>query len=404
VVTDIQVRNLIVPGKHRIEKGLHLQVHQARSGQISRSWLVRYSAAGGKERWQGLGAYPETTLAKARAKAAEIRELARLGRDPLAETRQARAEAARSVKVSLVTFKDAALAFIAAHEPEWRNEKHRAQWRSTLAKYAFPLIGAKPVAEVDVQAVTSILDPIWSGKPETASRLRGRIENILDWATVRGMRTGDNPARWRGHLQMAYPSKNKIRTIRHHSAVKLGEAPSLWRALKERTGSGADALRFLILTACRSGEVRLATWSEIDFATQVWTVPAERMKAGRSHRVPLTQEAIDILVQRRDDFGAPEQGFVFPSDLIKGAALSDMTLSAVLRRLGRNDLTVHGFRSTFRDWAAELTDHSRELAEAALAHVVGDATERAYRRGDVLDKRRRLMEDWAAFLTAGEGE
>lgn len=403
MITDAQIRQLETTGKHRSGDGLYLEIHARRSGGVTKSWTVRYAVGAGKYRWKGLGRYPEVSLARAKAMAAEIRESARSGRDPLAERDARRAEAAQAT-ASRMTFRKAAEGYLAAHESQWRNDKHRSQWRNTLETYAFPVIGETPVADIDSAAITAILDPIWLRVPETASRIRGRLENILDWAAVRGLRQGENPARWKGKLAMAYPSKNKVRTVRHHCAASVEEAPTLWGALSSRKGAGTDALRFLILTAARSGEVRLARWSEIDSKKGIWTIPAERMKAKRPHRVPLTQEALSILQHRSTMFGGAPDGLVFASDQIAGAALSDMTLKAVLRRIGRGELTVHGFRSTFRDWCGDRTHYPRELAEEALAHVVGSATERAYRRSDGLEKRRPIMADWAAFLTGTTSE
>jgi integrase len=403
VLSDLQIRKLSKVGKHRCGDGLHLEIHARKAGGVTKSWSVRYTVGAGKERWMGLGPYPEVSLARARTLAADVRSKARDGVDPLAErdrARQAeRAQAAEQARRA-TTFEQAALAYIAAHEAQWRNDKHRAQWRSTLASYAFPIFGARPVADIDIDAITAMLDPIWSAKPETASRLRGRVENILDWATVRGLRQGENPARWRGHLQKVFPAKRKVRAVRHHAAAGVDNMAELWAALSTRSGAGAAALRFTILTAARSGEVRGARWREFDRKAGIWTIPAERMKALRPHRVPLSARALSELADRALVWDGDPNALVFESDLREKAPLSDMTLAAVLKRMGRPDLTVHGFRSTFRDWAADHTDFAREVIEAALAHAVGDATERAYRRGDALDKRQALMTAWAEFVAA----
>jgi integrase len=365
--------------------------------------VLRFTVADGRQREAGLGAFPEVSLSEAREKAAELRKRAKSGADPLAEREQAkRQQAAEAARV--MTFKAAVDAYIAAHEASWKNPKHRQQWRNTLDAYAYPVIGAVAVADVDQAMVMAILDPIWRDKTETASRLRGRLEAVLDWATVRGYRKGENPARWRGHLQKALPARGKAQRVKHHAAIPFEAMPGFWQALQARAGAGADCLAFAILTLPRSGEARGATWGEIDMAEAVWTIPGERMKAGSVHRIPLSDEALVILEKRRKLAGDPGAGdLVFPSDMRKGAALSDMTLTALMRRMGYAE-TVHGFRSTFRTWADERTGHAYEVKEAALAHAVGDATVRAYARGDLFDRRRRLMADWARYVTTPVAE
>ncbi|WP_298428371.1 site-specific integrase, partial [Rhodoblastus sp.] len=276
-----------------------------------------------------------------------------------------------------------------------RNPKHGAQWTATLETYAYPIFGDSPVAAIDVDQVMKALDPIWATKSETASRIRGRIESILDWATVRGYRQGDNPARWRGNLDHLLPAKGKVAKVEHFAALPYKETAPFMRDLRAREGNGARALEFAILTAARSGEVRGATWGEVDFAEKLWTLPAGRMKAGREHRSPLSDAALAILNAVKPAEAAPDS-LIFPGTK-SGSALSDMSLTAVLRRMGHDSLTVHGFRSAFRDWCAEETHFPREVAEAALAHVLKDKTEAAYRRGDALAKRRELMAAWAAY-------
>jgi integrase len=292
--------------------------------------------------------------------------------------------------------------YIAAHEASWRNAKHKYQWRQSLSAYAYPAIGGMDVAAIGMQDVLRALQPIWATKTETASRVRGRIEIILAYATVSGWRIGSNPATWRGNLAMVLPAPDKVSPVEHHAALPWQEMPAFWTALRERTGTGALCLQFTILTAARSGEARGARWNEIDLAGSVWTIPAGRMKGGRQHRVPLSDAAASVLRLAAD--GRAEQASPAASSLIfpglkREQPMSDMTLGAVLKRLGRTDLTPHGFRSSFRDWAAESTDTPNHVVEQALAHAIGNSVEAAYRRGDLFDKRRRLMAEWAAFST-----
>ena len=384
-LTDRTVRTAL-PGRHGDDavRGLMLVVQPGGS----RSWMLRYQM-GGRRRDMGLGPYPEITLARAREKAMEARRLVKEGRDPLAERSRGTA----------LTFKAAAEALIESKRPGWRNAKHAAQWGSTLETYAYPVLGRLDVKGVDTQAVLDVLRPIWTTKPETASRVRQRIEAVLDYAAAVGARTGDNPARWRGHLDNLLAKPSKVKRVEHHAALDWREAPAFMAELARREGIAAKALAFAILTAARSGEVRGMTWREVDRGAAVWTVPASRIKAGKEHRVPLTAAALALLGEP----GEPEAP-VFPSPMRGEAPLSDRTLTAVLRRMGRGELTAHGFRSTFRDWAGETTAHAREVIEAALAHRLQDKAEAAYARGDLFAKRRRLMEDWAAFLDAPAAE
>lgn len=366
--------------------GLALQVTSAGA----KSWILRM-VVGGKRREMGLGAYPEVTLAKAHGKAREARELVRSGVDPIQRQREA-ASALRAAVAKALTFDDCADSYIKAHEAGWRNVKHAQQWRNTLKTYAAPVFGSLLVRDVALPHVMAALEPVWTTKNETASRLRSRIELVLDWATARGLREGPNPARWRGHLDKLLPKPSKVKKAEHHAALPVGDVGAFMARLREVEGMGARALEFVILTAARSGEVRGAKWSEIDVRANVWTVPGDRMKAGREHRVPLSDAALALLkALPRVDGGE----LVFPSP--KGGALSDMTLTAVTRRL-KVDAVPHGFRSTFRDWAAERTHYPRDVAEMALAHAIGDKVEAAYRRGDLYEKRRLMMADWAAFL------
>jgi integrase len=284
---------------------------------------------------------------------------------------------------------------MAAHRVAWKNDKHASQWVATLKTYAYPVIGDLPLHMIDTTLVMKVIEPLWSEKPETASRLRGRMEAVLDWATVRGYRAGDNPARWRGHLDVLLPSRSKVRKVEHHSALAYAELPAFLVKLREQEGVAARALEFTILTAARTSETIGATHHEIDKKNKLWSVPAERMKAGKDHRVPLSDRALKILDQV-SRAGEGREDFIFPGGNV-GKPLSNMAMLKLLARMGRGDLTVHGFRSTFRDWAAERTNFPNEVVEMALAHAVDDKTEAAYRRGDLLEKRSRLMEAWSAY-------
>lgn len=341
----------------------------------------------GKLKEMGLGGVSKVPLSAAREAAASAREELGAGRNPI-ESRKSTSPTA--------TFGEVADAFIADLAPQWRNAKHRAQWKMTLEHYAAPL-RPRPVADIDTAAVLDVLKSLWSAKPETASRLRGRIERVLDAAKARGLRTGENPARWRGHLDHLLPKRSKL-TRGHHSAMAFEDVPGFVRKLREREAIAALALEFTILTAARSGEVLGATWAEIDLDGALWTIPAGRMKAGRTHRVPLSNRAVAILNDLRS---AGAEGYVFPGRTAD-RPLSNMAMSMLMRRMSIKNFTVHGFRSSFRDWAGEASTFPREVAEAALAHLVGDATERAYRRGDALEKRRAMMATWAAYCEAGE--
>lgn len=386
-LSALEVNRLKEPGLHAVGGVAGLQLQVTPTG--SRSWICRLTV-GGKRRDVGLGAFPGVGLADARRLAREMRESAARGIDPVAE-RQAAKDALAAAQAGRITFDGAVAQFLAAREGGWRNAKHRAQWASTLQTYASPSIGALPVEDVRLEHVCKVLEPIWSIKTETASRLRGRIEAVLDWAAVRGFRHGENPARWRGHLDKLFPAPKKLAMVEHHPAVRLDDLHGFIRDLRQRDGIAATALEFLILTAARSGEVRGATWSEIDFANRTWTIPGTRMKAGKEHRVPLSDRAIEIL-RSLPAGGADDPVFKSP----RGKFFSDMSISAVMRRMDREEVP-HGFRSTFRDWAAERTNYPREVAEMALAHVIGSAVEAAYRRGDLFEKRRRMMDEWAKF-------
>jgi len=345
----------------------------------------------------GLGTLADVSLSEAREAAQTARKLARQGIDPIERRRTQRAEVA--ARAGLNTFAEVADAYIAAHEASWRNAKHRQQWRNTLDTYAMPILGQVPVAQVDVGSVMRVLEPIWREKTETASRLRGRIESVLDYATARGWRTGDNPARWRGHMDNLLPARSKIALVEHHPALPWREIGPFMATLRDEVGVAALALQFAILTATRTGEAIGAMWSEIDMKEATWTIPAKRMKAGRGHRVPLSDAAAAVLSEvAKLRFVTGKDGPVFPGGRA-GKPLSNMALLMLLRRMKRSDLTAHGFRSTFRDWCAEATNYPREVAEAALAHTLRDKTEAAYQRGDMMEKRRRLMAEWATFCS-----
>ena len=379
--------------------GLYLQCTAGADGGVRRSWLYRF-AAKGRERQMGLGSAETVSLAEAREKAAECRKLHQAGIDPIEHRKTAQAQAALEAAKSM-TFDECRDAYIKAQAAGWRNPKHHQQWENTLKTYCSPVFGRVAVQAVDVALVMNVLEPIWPTKPETASRLRGRIEAILDWAKVRGFRTGENPARWRGHLDHLLPARGKVRKVKHHAALPYIQISKYLDELRKREGIAARALEFAILTATRTNEVIGARWDEIDLAARVRTIPESRMKAGREHRVPLSDAAISVVKRMQS---VRQNDYVFPGE--RRATLSNMALLMTLRRMNRDDLTTHGFRSTFRTWAAERTDFPREVVEAALAHVVGNKVEAAYQRGDMFDKRRRLMNAWAEFCmkvsTTGE--
>jgi integrase len=366
--------------------GLYLRV--GRGG--AKSWCMRYMLQG-KAREMGLGGLLKVSLADARRKAAAQRALLVDKIDPL-ERRQTENAARKIESARTMTFDDCASAYIKAHEVSWHNAKHRQQWQNTLAVYVSPKFGSVPVGKVDVGMAMKAIEPLWTAKPETAGRVRGRIEAVLDWAKARGFRDGENPARWRGHLSNLLPARTKVRAVRHHAALPYPEMGAFMADLQTREGTAAAALEFLILTAARTGEVIGARRSEIDFRAHVWTVPAERMKGKREHRVPLSSAAIKALERAKIEGSE----FLFPGTK-SGQGLSNMALLKVLERMDQGDLTVHGFRATFKTWATECANFARDVVEAALAHVLEDKTEAAYQRGDMLEKRRRLMGAWAEF-------
>lgn len=375
------------PGRHSDGNGLYLNI----SKDGGRRWVFMYRVAGklskeGKPKSfeMGLGSATTVSLKEARERAEAARRKLRDGIDPLTERRSKRVSSAN-------TFAVCAAAYIAANEAGWKNPKHRDQWKNTLKTYAEPTLGSIAIDQITVDHVLKVLKPVWTKKTETASRVRGRIETILDWAIAHGYRTSDNPARWRGHLDKVLPSMRKVAQVQHHSALPYREIAKFMADLREREGTAAKALEFTILTAARTGETIGAKWSEIDFEKKIWTVPSERMKAGIQHEVPLSDRAIKVLEAMSQD-----SDYVFPGNDIK-KPLSNMSMLALLKRMDRSDLTTHGFRSTFRDWAAEETEFPNELVEMALAHTIRNKTEAAYRRGNLLERRRALMKDWDAY-------
>ncbi len=402
------------PGRYGDGDGLYLVVRD----NGTRFWVFRFTPKGGKLREMGLGRAPvgkETnadgtprekgpidrnavSLADAREKASILYRMLRDGIDPLAQRdadEAAKKAAAQEAAIKATTFRTAALDHIKLHQATWGNPKHRQQWINTLETYAFPHLGDVPISAVATAHVLAALQPIWTTKPETASRLRGRIEVVLDAAKAKGMRSGDNPAAWRGHLALALPARAKVAKVAHHAALPWQDMAAFMKALDGQAGVAALALKFAILTAARTGEVLGATWGEMDLAAGVWIVPEGRMKAGREHRVPLSEPVLEVLeaVAKLRTSAAPDAP-VFPG-AVANKGLSNMAMLTLLRRMKRDDLTAHGFRSSFRDWAAETTAYPGEVVEMALAHVVGDKTEAAYRRGDLFEKRRTLMADWA---------
>lgn len=395
-------------GRHAVGgcPGLYIQ---SKGG--ARSWVLRV-LIDGKRHEIGLGSFFDVTLEEARGKGVDLRRQIRNGVDPLAERVVAKAarQSKRTAIARAMTFEMCVNAYLEAHEDTWKNAKHRQQWRNTLETYAAPVFGKLPVAEIDLSLVMKCLEPIWKTKTETASRLRGRIESVLDWATVRGYRKGENPARWKGHLDNLLPAKNKVAVVEHHAALPYAEIGAFMAELRKMDGLGARAFEFAVLCGSRSEEVRGAAWGEIDMKARMWTIPFWRMKMRREHRVPLSDAAMAILE------GLPRiagTDLVFPG---RKGPMTDKTLNSVLKRLQKRRLETkgigwiepstgrqivqHGFRSTFRDWAAEMTSYPHEVCEMALAHGVGDKVEAAYRRGDLFEKRRRIMEDWAKFCAS----
>lgn len=395
-LSALTVQRAKEPGYYGDGGGLWLQI----SKLGGKSWVFRFTRHG-KTREMGLGPTHTVSLAEARDKALEHRKTVADGRDPIDERKAGQIQA-RSDTAKRKTFAECAAAYIEANRAGWQNEKHASQWQSTLRTYAYPTLGDLFVSSIDTDRVLAVLmqavkdgddeAPLWHAKTETASRVRGRIESVLDWASFRGYRDGENPARWKGHLEHELPARSKVQKVKHHAALPYQQIALFMMALRKRDGTSARALEFSIFTAARSGEVRGATWDEIDFSARVWTIPGQRMKARREHRVPLSDEAIQVLKKMPR---IAECDYIFPAP--RGGVLSDMALTSVLRRMGRSDLTQHGFRSTFRDWAGETTTYPREVCEHALAHQLADGVEAAYQRGDLLMKRSQMMHDWGRF-------
>jgi integrase len=384
------VRTLTARGVYSDGGNLYLQVR----GPEQRSWVFRYTR-NGKAHTMGLGVAKDVSLAEARNKADAARKLLRDGRDPL-DVREAVRVAEIVAKARAVTFADAIEQYVSLREPGWSSQKHRTLWRAAMATYVGKEISALPVAAINTDVVLEILQPIWNTKPETASRLRGRIEAVLDYAMVRGWRErGHNPAVWRGHLKLILPASSKVRPSQHFAALDWREAPAFMAKLRQQNSVAARALQFAILTAARAGEVRGATWDEIDMQAAEWNIPGPRMKGKEPHRVPLSRPALDVL--RSMELLRTKAGLVFPGEKLN-RALTHMVLLRPLAHAGRDDVTAHGFRSTFRDWAAETTGHPNHVVEKALAHKIPSAVEAAYRRGDLFAKRVVLMNDWANYL------
>lgn len=388
-LTTVSVKAKKEPGLYADGGNLYLQITEAGV----KSWLFRYML-NGKARGMGLGPFHTVTLAEARLKAQQCRKLLLDGVDPL-DAKRDQPPTRHSEIDGTVTFKQCAETFIEKHKVGWKNAKHAEQWASTLKTYAYPVIGDMLVAAVGLPHIQKILDPIWTTKNETASRLRGRIEQILDMAAVAGYRTGDNPARWKGHLDKLLARPSKVQKVQHHAALPYRDIATFISKLGDQEGIARFALEFLILTAARTGEVIEATWDEFDLPAGKWTIPAGRMKAAKEHNVALSDRAIEIVKQMKE---VALHQYVFPGQRDK-KPLSNMAMLQLLKRMDYKDLTAHGFRSTFRDWAGECTNHPREVVEAALAHQLKDKAEAAYARGDLFVKRSRLMADWASYCS-----
>ncbi len=389
-LTALKINKATQKGMLPDGRGLYLQV--SKSG--SKSWIYRYEVDG-REKSHGLGGFPETSLGDARDAADDCRKLRKKGIDPIEHKRKELAASKLNTAKS-ITFKQCATTFIDSHKAGWKNPKHEMYWRNTLKTYAYPVIGDLSVQDVDTGLVLAVIEPIWFTKTETASRVRQRIENILDWAKARGYREGENPARWRGHLNTQLPERNKVQKVKHFPAMPYKDLPAYFCELRQVDTVAAKALAFTILTATRATEAREARWSEVDIENNLWIIPPERMKAGREHRVPLSPEALVILKQVE----GYDKYFLFPGLKTK-KSISEASIRQLLKKT-HDGLTVHGFRSSFRDWCAEMTSYPREVAESALAHTLGNATEAAYQRGDLLIKRSKLMSAWTDYCITDE--
>jgi len=384
-----QVANLTEVGKYSDGDGLYLLITK----HNSKSWLFRYQM-NGKRREMGLGGYPKTTLAAARTKARDAQEQIGAGIDPLT-AKQASKAAQRAAQVKQKTFKQCANDYIALNEASWRNPKHRQQWHNTLKTYAFPIIGDLNVADIETAHITDILEPIWQSKTETATRLRGRLQRVLDYAKAKGLRDRENPARWDGHLKMMLPAPTKLKNVQHHAAMPYQDVPAFMETLGTNKSISSLALQFIILTACRSGEALGATWDEIDLRAKTWTIPAQRMKAGQEHAVPLSDWAIEILKALPKIDNNPH---LFAGNRHQ-RPISAAAVTQTLSKPTHKKATVHGFRSSFRDWAGEQTNFPRNDVERCLAHTVGDKVEAAYYRSNILEKRRKIMDTWAGYCS-----
>ena len=390
----MKVAKLTKLGMHADGCGLYLHIRST----ASKCWVFRYQLRGMKRK-MGLGPVRDMSLAQAREKAREIRLQLRAGIDPVDQRRQERL-AAVSRQQQMVDFDSCAQRYIESHASSWSNQKHRKQWESTLLTYASPVFGKLPVSMIDTSLVLQVLEPIWSVKTDTARRLRERIERVLTWAKLRGYRQGENPAQWQGHLEQILPKPTRVKRVKHHAALPFSQVPAFMKTLGQNDVIAARALKFTVLTACRTSEVIGAKWSEIDLAKAIWIIPAERMKAKCEHRVPMSKQVLALLGSLQP-LKVGDDPWVFPGAR-KGRPMTNMAMLKLLERMKKEDITVHGFRSTFRDWVSETTDYRREVAEMALAHTIESAVEAAYRRGDLFEKRAALMQDWANFCL-GEG-
>ncbi|MET0014476.1 MAG: integrase arm-type DNA-binding domain-containing protein [Sedimenticola sp.] len=396
-LTDLKIRKQLKGPRLKADgNGLYIQI----TANGSKSWLYRYKVKG-KDRWHGLGSYHQKNgLAEAREAVAACRVLRQKGIDPIEHARSLKSQNALE-KAKGITFWECAETYIQTHKPGWRNAKHAQQWKNTLDTYAKPVIGDLSVQDIDVSLILQVLEPIWNAKTETATRVRQRIESILDWATARGYRDGENPARWRGHLEKLLPKPGKIQKTKHFSALPYSEVPEYFRFLQQKESISAKALAFIILTATRSNEARYLRWSEIDFEKKIVTIPEERMKAGRMHRIPLSSTTITLLESMKQHKREGDDLVFIGRD--KGRPISEASIRNLLKE--SHNVTTHGFRSSFRDWCAEQTNFPREIAEQALAHINKDKVEAAYQRGDLLERRRKLMDSWESYLqteTAGK--
>lgn len=392
-LTSKAVQKLAKEGKKGMTgdgQGLYLQITTA--GSVS--WIYRFKLQG-KQRYMGLGSYPDVSLALARERAGDHRKLVKNGLDPMGVQGEQEQD-----DEATPTFTNCAARYIKSHRRSWRNAKHARQWVSTLKAYARPIIGTKPVDEVTTQDVLKILSPIWTSKTETAKRVQGRIENVLDYAAAHNYRDPMNPARWRGHLDKLLAKPSRVKKVAHHPAMPYDAAPAFMAELQGYTSISAKALKFLILTATRTSEVLRSEWTEIDLENETWTIPADRMKARREHRVPLSRQAMELMTQLPRVNGNP---YVFPGAR-QGRPLSNMAMLQLMRGMGygvggqRGDYVPHGFRSSFRDWTGEVTSYPRDVAEMALAHTIENKVEAAYRRGDLFEKRREMMQEWSDYL------